>query len=387
MRKLNIKSKVAYFSLYCPKYREGVFSILAKNEQFEFFVYSAENFDGGFQISNKNEVDFNLIYTNVKIFKIPILKKKLFFIPDVIKSIIKKDYSVIILPNRMTELHIWLALILCKLFSVRLILWGHGNFRKKNSFVEKIRTFIMRVSDANIFYIEETAEYYSKIGLPSHKLFVAYNSIDTNKINYITENKISGIVDDKYELKKDKIILFIGRLVERKRLDILLYAFSEFLKLKKDKDWKLVFIGDGPEISNLKILSNQLKIITNVVFVGTVTDEEIIASFMQKVAFGVIPSVAGLMVNHFFSYGIPLIIGDNFETHPPEANLVIDGKTGLYFKDNNVNDLVIKMYLLSSDENLRQQLAVNAKKIIDRKYNVNKMAEGISSAILQIINI
>lgn len=44
MSKLNKIPKVAYISLYCPHYRNAVFSLVSQNEQFEFFVYSAENF-------------------------------------------------------------------------------------------------------------------------------------------------------------------------------------------------------------------------------------------------------------------------------------------------------------------------------------------------------
>ncbi len=382
MSELNKITKVAYFPLYCPHYRNAVFSLVSQNDRFDFYVYSAKNYEDGFQISNKNDVDFKLIYTKVNKINIPLIHKELYFIPEVIKSIINKTYSVIILPNRMTEIHVWLAIFLSKIINIKIILWGHANFRNSNSLTEKLRNFLMKNVEANLFYTEETAAYYSTIGFNPQKLFVAYNSIDTNKINDLIKTNEGKEIS---YLKKNKTILFIGRLVKRKRLDFLISAFSEFLKIKQDYEWKLVIVGDGPELTVLTTLSIELKINDNIHFKGLITDEEIIFNYMHYVSFGIIPKVAGLMVIHFFSYGIPLIIGDDYYTHPPEASLVIDQETGLVYKDNDVNDLVNKMCLISSDEHLRNKLAVNAKKIIEEKYNVNNMAGGISSAIIQSI--
>ena len=71
----------------------------------------------------------------------------------------------------------------------------------------------------------------------------------------------------------EKIILFIGRLVENKGVHILLHAFS--LVLKMCENAKLVIVGKGEMEYYLKSLANNLGIDKKVSFIGKINQSHI----------------------------------------------------------------------------------------------------------------
>jgi glycosyltransferase involved in cell wall biosynthesis len=69
------------------------------------------------------------------------------------------------------------------------------------------------------------------------------------------------------EFKKENQIIYFGRLSKEKRVDILIKAFNSI-----DIDCKLIIIGDGEELANLKDLASQNK---KVIFKGFLKDYEL----------------------------------------------------------------------------------------------------------------
>ena len=61
-----------------------------------------------------------------------------------------------------------------------------------------------------------------------------------------------------------KSIVFLGRLVSDKGVDMLLRAFSTL----QYSEWSLTIIGDGPEKNNLENLSSILNISSSINFTG-----------------------------------------------------------------------------------------------------------------------
>ena len=71
----------------------------------------------------------------------------------------------------------------------------------------------------------------------------------------------------------DFIILFVGRLIDIKNIPMLLKGFALFLL--KDKNAKLIIVGDGNKKDDLKELTNSLEIENNVIFTGNLDKEEL----------------------------------------------------------------------------------------------------------------
>ena len=97
---------------------------------------------------------------------------------------------------------------------------------------------------------------------PAKKLAVIPNPVDLQRIDLGLMSR-----DDEPATQKDlKTIVFCGRLVQIKGVDVLIKAFSELVQ--KGNRANLVIVGDGPEKNALTELALSLGVGANVLFLG-----------------------------------------------------------------------------------------------------------------------
>ena len=69
------------------------------------------------------------------------------------------------------------------------------------------------------------------------------------------------------------------------------------------------------------------------------------------------------------------------EEHPPEIELLKDVETGIFCKDGDANEFAEAIVYLLKNEEDRQRMSVNCRKIIEEKYNLENRGLRISDAI------
>ncbi len=94
-----------------------------------------------------------------------------------------------------------------------------------------------------ISYSRRGADEYAALGFPRKKIFVAPNAVSPKPSSPIPSCPLA--------FKDRPIILFVGRLQRRKRVDDLLRACSEM-----ESKPRLMIVGDGPEREHLELLAN-----------------------------------------------------------------------------------------------------------------------------------
>lgn len=122
-------------------------------------------------------------------------------------------------------------------------------------------------------------------------------------------------------------ILYVGRLVKDKQVNVLLDAFA--LVLAQKPDIQFVIVGDGIERQNLEAQAQDLGIAHNVTFTGRVARDEDIYSYMKRARVFASASVRegfGIVTIEAIACGTPVVVSNS------EANaakdLVDDGMTG-----------------------------------------------------------
>jgi glycosyltransferase involved in cell wall biosynthesis len=156
------------------------------------------------------------------------------------------------------------------------------------------------------------------------------------------------------------VALFLGRLDDEKRINILLEAVA---LLTDHSNLLIELVGDGGERDNLKALANRLGISHRVRFLGHVTDQELPGIYERSTVF-VMPSTAELQsiaTMEAMASGRPVIGADAMAL----PHLVHDGDNGYLFRPDDAEDLASKLRLvLEADEAELQRLSENSLHLI-----------------------
>lgn len=137
-------------------------------------------------------------------------------------------------------------------------------------------------------------------------------------------------------------ILFIGQIIERKGLDLLLHAVAPLLA-GAPRAFSIAIVGDGECRTQLKELARTLFISGQVSFEGVITSPGIPARIAAADLL-VLPSRWdgwGLVVNEALSAGVPVLVSDACGA----ADLIGDGENGYRFESDNIADLRSKLVL------------------------------------------
>ncbi|MDX8551860.1 glycosyltransferase family 4 protein [Methanospirillum sp. J.3.6.1-F.2.7.3] len=173
----------------------------------------------------------------------------------------------------------------------------------------------------------------------------------------IDETRISGIKNNNVHLKAGHSILFVGRLIDWKGIDILIQALS--IVSKKIPDVTLTIIGEGPKREEYEALTHHLKVKDIVHFKGKVSDEDLNLAYRRSDLFilpsnekkGIVMEGLGVVLLEAISYGIP-IIGSNTGGIP---DIIEDNVTGYLTIPGDPDDLAEKItYAFENPEKSRE---------------------------------
>lgn len=227
------------------------------------------------------------------------------------------------------------------------------------------RLNFLRSLDGVIAYSQRGAEEYHRLGLPAERVFVASNAVAPRPSSPPPKRleHYAGAPS----------ILFIGRLQERKRVDLLLKACAA---LPADKQPCLVIVGDGPARAGLENLAKQIYPQAN--FVGAMHGAELEPFFEQADLF-VLPGTGGLAVQQAMAHGLPVIVAQGDGT---QADLVRTG-SGWQIPTDDLAALVDALNLALSSAGRLRQMGNEAYRIVDEEVNLETMAASVIQALNQ----
>lgn len=250
--------------------------------------------------------------------------------------------------------------------------------RINNLFLALIRKYYYAQIDFYLHYTDEGYEMVKSYNVRKDKIFVTYNSPDTNNIfqaiNIGDQNLIS--LD-----KNDFRLIHTGRLVKWKKVDLIIEAVS---KLNSEfPQIELLVIGDGPELESLKNLAVNLKVEKHIKFLGAIYDLETLLKLYHSSAIYILGGMGGLSINEAMAFGKPIICSVCDGT---EKKLVRDGYNGYYFNEDDVENLIDKIKLLLLSKNDIQKFGENSLSIIRNEININTVSDRYINAFRSILN-
>ncbi len=205
--------------------------------------------------------------------------------------------------------------------------------------------------------------------LPSDKIITTPNCVNLEKVKVNEATK--KIVSDKYSLQNHSIIGFVGSIFPYHGVDVLIKAFNEVYK--KNKSVKLMIVGDGLILEELKTLSKTLEASNNIIFTGNVPYSEVF-SYIDLMDVTVLATTewycSPIKLFEYGALGKAIVAPDTQSVR----DVIEDGKDGILVKNNNsfLSDALIK---LIENRMAREEMGLSFKKKIENKYTWIKNAE------------
>ena len=174
---------------------------------------------------------------------------------------------------------------------------------------------------------------------------------------------------DKPSTLNEKVVISMGRLHHVKNFSSLIKAFGQIVK--KHPDWKLRIYGDGELKQALHDQINQAGLQDNVFLMGFSNDMENALRQSSIFAFSSLVEGFALVIVEAMECGLPVV---SYQCPCGPKDIITDGKDGFLVPVNNEQMLAEKICLLIEDEDLRRQMASEAK-IRAQHYHVENIAQ------------
>jgi glycosyltransferase involved in cell wall biosynthesis len=197
--------------------------------------------------------------------------------------------------------------------------WGYAYWREYlgplGAIAATVEAISMKLPDRLIAVSGEVSKQLQARGVPANRITVIPNGVDLALITSVTASP------QHYDF------LFVGRLLEHKRVDQLIEAVASLYA--EGINATCAIVGEGPEEPRLKSLRVRLGVVNQVTFIANLPDHAEIFGLMKSAKVLVLPSVRegfGIVVAEAIACGLPVITTNHQENHAQE--LVEDGVTG-----------------------------------------------------------
>jgi len=194
-------------------------------------------------------------------------------------------------------------------------------------------------------------------GVPDDKIRVCYNAIDSSIFHDRGRARMPALQS------APLVIGTIGLLRPEKRLPLLLDAFAAVSSI--DRSMKLVIVGDGAELPQLKNRAAALGIAEACVFQPATPQ---VAAWFRSIDIYVLGSSSEAFSNALLEAiacgccPVASRVGGNLE-------IVKHGETGLLFNTDDAKDLAAQLEILIRDPGLRSHLAAAATETVRTRFS------------------
>jgi len=383
-----MKTKILYIHPAIRTYRVGIFEILSKTLNVDFFwsgkskpgTYVSEEID---RILDKTTIGYtqanelhNLPIDNFSwgLFKLPF-----------------QGYKVYIFSNITSVPYLLLAPFL-RLLGKKIILfdelWRYPKEVKKYNKIYPYVKFLTKYClDGVVAAGSRTKEFFiEEFGFDKNRIEIAYNTtIDTSE--YVKDEILNQTIKNKInKITSKKRLLYLGRIIKYKGLDVLIKAMQDI-----DSEYDLIVVGDGEFKKKCEKLVDKLNLNSRVHFIGSCMSNEApyyyknCDMFVLPTRFRLGENVQieswGFTVNESMALKVPVVtttaVGSGFD-------LIIDGITGGLSESGDVPSLVEKISFVL-DNNKDNKIGEEARKNLLKTCNYDDNLNAYKNIIKKVL--
>ncbi len=247
-----------------------------------------------------------------------------------------------------------------------------------------LREFIQFHRCNSIIVVSEKARksILSWFKLNSKKVVTVYNGVDQSVFK--PASLIGRAVRNLYDIKEnEKVILFLSHITRQKGADIAIKAFAEILYRKSNL--KLMIVGDGDYLPEVKSLVQCLRLETYVIFTGAI-DYEKVPGYINAGDILLFPTIR--------QEGLPFIIIEAMACGKPvvasniggNSDALEHGKTGLLTKPGSIEEIVKSLERLLDNAGFSRHLAQNALNEVKHCFSKESMILKLEQVLKDVSN-
>lgn len=235
-----------------------------------------------------------------------------------------------------------------------------------------IEKFVYKKAERIIVTLPGAADYMESLGVDRKKIYYIPNGIDLNKVNEISNR--SSLHEDisKIRAKHKKIAMYVGSHGMANSLSTIIDSAENI----QSDDIAYVFIGDGPEKTNL---IKEAARFDNIYFFEGIPKDEVLSTLaLSDVLLVSMLNTSlyrfGISLNKLNDYllvGKPILFAGNVLN-----NIVDNANAGITVPPENplaFAEGIKKLMNLSESE--REQINKSSFNYLDENHNINKLAE------------
>lgn len=305
------------------------------------------------------------------------------------------EYAINLVQNNEFDIihaHDWLvayaARVLRKAYSIPLISTIHATEYGRNNGIHNdmqrninnIEKWLINESSRVIVNSRFMKEQIKAIfNMNEDKISIINNGVDLEKFDNIQADELFRI---NYAAQNEKIVFFVGRLVNEKGVQVLIDAIPKIIS--NYNDVKFVIAGKGPCLNNLIEQSQRLNVLNRIYFTGFVS-EEVLIKLYNCSDIAVFPSTYepfGIVALEGMVAGIPVVVSDTggFD------EIVNHKEDGMKFYSGNSNSLADCIIELLKDDGLSERIRNIALQKVHRLYNWNNITKSILNEYKLVIS-
>ena len=225
------------------------------------------------------------------------------------------------------------------------------------------RAKYLRSFDGIIAYGSRAANDYEKLGIAKDRVFVAHNAT-ARRPTTLPPSRPDGF-------HKRPRVLFVGRLIEGKRIDNLFHAAAA---LPESIQPSIDIVGDGPSRPQFEAVARE--IYPRARFAGARFGDEL-GAFFHRADLFVLPGLGGLAVQEAMAHGLPVVVADADGTQDD----LVGKENGWHSPSNDIDRLRQILAEALSDAPRLRRMGQASFRIVAEQINVEAMAQSMVDAV------
>jgi len=219
------------------------------------------------------------------------------------------------------------------------------------------RLKLLNALDALIAYSQRGADEYRALGFPADRVYVAFNAASPRPTQPPPERSM--------EFKDKPVLLFVGRLQARKRIDNLLNACADLPEVMQPRLW---IVGDGPAGDELRALAK--RIYPQAEFLGAIYGDNLDSYFAESDLF-VLPGTGGLAVQQAMAFALPVIVAQGDGTQED----LVQAENGWLVPAGDISTLTSTIKSALSDPERLRKMGQASYRLVRDKINIESMVD------------